>query len=257
MINPIKILNLNIRTFQRTKNVKDFMTPIKCAETEIAKEINKLNSDTEKILEFEKIKGNQNAFIIIDKKRSVADVYKEGKPTDSFDIGIGEKFGDDLNSAKYINGKFVKEGRTTPSGQFFTYPPYDFNITNKEDFEAGKVINCLLLDGVQHPAGFNYRTTLALHQVSKSHPERLPEFNIKDRRRGITTGCVNFLPEEFYRLAEEITPNRTPVYILPEEKGNKLELVLLPDGLWFKTNYADTKKENEFLSAMAKFFKLR
>lgn len=225
-------------------------------EKKLAEEINLLQNDIDKILEFENIKGKQNAFVIINKTKSQANVYRNNKLYDSFEIGIGEKFGDDLNTAKYINGEFSKEGRTTPAGQFFTYLPYDYNINNKVGYDNGEIINCLLLKGVQHPIDFKNHTSISLHQVSKSHPERLESYNTQGIRRGISTGCINFLPDEFYRLIDEINPEKTPIYILPEEQGNKLELVNLPNGLWFKPKFADNSKENIFLDAMKKFFNL-
>ena len=233
-----------------------FCSKLMTAEEKAAQRINLLESDIEKILAFENIKGKQNAFMIINKITGKADVYRSGKQIDRFEVAVGETVGDSLNTAAYIDGTFSKTGRTTPPGQYFTVAPYGINIKNKEDFESGKIVNCLVLNGIQHPIDFKYRTSIGLHQIPKSHPERLNMLNIKDARRSMTTGCVNFMPEDFYRLADEINSNGTSVYILPEEAGNKLEAVLLPKGLWMKPKYADPEKENIFLAAMKKFFKL-
>lgn len=111
----------------------------------------------------------------------------------------------------------------------------------------------MLLNGVQHPADFKGYTTIALHRIPKSHPERLKMMDIKDTRRSLTTGCINFVPEDFYRLADEISPNGTPVYILPEETGNKLEVISLPKGLWMKPRYNNPEQENIFITAMKKY----
>lgn len=234
------------------KILREVMT----AEEKVAARINMLETDIEKILAFEAAKGNQNAFMIINKAQSHADVYKAGKQIDRFEVAVGETVGDSLNTATYYDGKFGETGRTTPPGQYFTVAPFGLNIKNREDFESGKIVNCLVLNGVQHPIDFRCLTSIGLHQVPKSHPERLEMLDIKDTRRSMTTGCVNFMPEDFYRLADEINPNRTSVYILPEDTGNKLEVVLLPKGLWMKPKYADLEKENIFVAAMKKFFKI-
>ena len=250
---------INLEQAIRTGNLGELRTicnKLMPLEEKAARKINSIESDIEKILTFEDIKGKQNAFMIINKATGKADVYKAGKQIDRFEVAVGETVGDSLNTATYIDGTFSKTGRTTPPGQYYTLAPYDLNIKNKEDFESGKIVNCLVLNGIQHPSDFKYNTSIGLHQIPKSHPERLNMLNIKDARRSMTTGCVNFMPEDFYRLAEEIKPNGTSVYILPEETGNKLEAILLPKGLWMKPKYADPEKENIFISAMKKFFKI-
>ena len=49
------------------------------AEEKIAQEINTIPSGVDKILEFEKLKGEQRAFIIVDKTKSEANIYKNGE----------------------------------------------------------------------------------------------------------------------------------------------------------------------------------
>ena len=227
-------------------------------DKKIAEEINSIKSDFDKIMEFENIRGKQNAFVIINKQTSRAEVYRNGKLVDRFEVGVGKEYGDDLNTATYSNGVFSEEGRTTPSGQFSTRAPFDYNILNKKDYDDGKTINLLVLNGVQHPASFKGYTSLALHQVSqKQLAERMKMFNFEGVRRSMSTGCINFIPQDFYRFGSEIKPNGTHVFILPEETGNSLELISSPNGLWFKTKYSDEEKENIFLDAMQKFFKSR
>ena len=219
------------------------------AEEKIAQEINTIPSGVDKILEFEKLKGEQRAFIIVDKTKSEANIYKNGEIIDQFEVGVGTNIGDDLHTAIYDFNScgWSKEGRYTPSGQFRT--GHIFNDANNHAFG-------IYLNGVQHPVGFKQSSYIAIHKIfNKDLAERLPMFKTKGQRRGISAGCVNIIPDEFQRLADRVTP-KADVFILPEEPNNKLELVSLPNGLWFKTKYADQEKENIFLDAMRKFFKL-
>lgn len=240
----------------RTAGRKDVRTALLTAEKSCAEYMNSIESDVEKIFALEKAKGYQNAFIIVDKTKSTAYVCREGKVVDRLDIGVGEEVGDNLNRVAYYNGTFLEEGKTTPPGCFCTVEPCIARTPNIEEFENGNDINALVLDGVQHPADYWYRTTIGLHQVPNSHPERIEMFAQKGQRRSMSTGCVNFLTEDFKRMIGEIRPTGTSVYILPEDAGNKLEVVSLPNGLWMKTKYADEKKENILLEAMKKMMKL-
>lgn len=220
--------------------------------------INSIKDDVEKILEFEKLKSEQQAFVIINKSKSQAEVYKNGKVINSYAVGVGKTVGDDLNTVKYSfkEGSFSESGRTTPSGEFKTVAPHDFNIINKSDYTDDNGVNMLLLKGVQHPADYKERTMIALHEIPNTMLERNKMFEINGSRRSMSTGCVNFRKEDFKQLAQEINPTGTPVYILPEEKGNRLELISTPNGLWFKTNYKDKEKASIFETAFRKFFRL-
>ena len=249
---------MKLNLFEPTAKDFKLFSPqnLSAADEKIVAEINRIESDIEKILEYENLLAKQKNFMIIDKAKSKADIYKGRDIIADFEVGIGETKGDELNSATYHDGFFSKEGRTTPSGQFTTTVAYEEDIFNREDYKNGKCINLLLLKGVQHPADFRCNTTIGLHQIPQTHPERIEMFAQKGSRRGMSTGCVNFMPEDFYRMAENITPTGTHVYILPEDEGNKLELVRLPKKFWFKTKYADSEKENDVILAMKKFFKL-
>lgn len=138
---------------------------------------------------------------------------------------------------------------------FFTQRPY--NIYSSDEYSSGKgQINILVLKGVQHPADYKQNTSIALHQVSNKMQKRLEQFKTIDTRRSMSNGCINFKPQDFEKLKGRINESGTTVYILPEEKGNSLELVQLPNGLWFKPHYQDKNKENVFISALKKFFRL-
>lgn len=239
------------------KNTSAIEKVVYTPQQKFVQKINSIETDIEKILEFEKHRAEQKAFVIINKTKSQADVYRDGKIIDRIEVGVGETFGDDLNTVKYANGVFENTGRTTPAGEFITSAPYDYNILNKNDYVDGVNINMFLLRGVQHPVDYKHSTMLALHEIPQNHLERDVLFDVVGTRRSMSTGCVNFRREDFKRLASEIKPTGTPVYILPEETGNFLELVSLPNGMWFKTKYADKEKNNIFEQAFRKFFRLK
>jgi tRNA pseudouridine-54 N-methylase len=67
-------------------------------------------------------------------------------------------------------------------------------------------------------------------------------------------GCVNFKTEDFQSLVQQL-PEGTPVYVLPEEVGNSLKLVELPNNkLWFKTQYQDADRNETLSMAINKHF---
>lgn len=213
------------------------------SQNNIIKHINSIQKDIDKIIEFEKITNNKKPFIIINKAKSIAEIHKENQVINKFDIGVGKTIGDDLNTATYKNGVFSKTGTTTPSGQFVTQAPYI------------KDSKTLILKGIQHPIDFKQPVLLALHDTFNNQ-EKLKILNSQTGRKGISSGCVNFKPEDFTELMKEIPSTGTQVYILPEEQGNSLELISLQNGLWFKTNYRDKQKQNIFEEAFKKFFHL-
>ena len=247
----LKLTGNLIKDVQRVKS-PEIKRGLLSSDAEIAERINSLKDDLDKIMEFEDIRGRQNTFIVVNKKISQAHVYKNGELTNKYEIGVGEVVGDDLNSSAYINGEFQKEGRTTPSGQFFVKPS-KFNLSSIEDYYSGKGIGFLLLKGVQHP---KLNTNVAFHPIPlPKYAERMAMFEENGSRRSMSAGCVNFIPEDFYEMANCIPKEGTRVYILPEESENKLELISSPIGLWFKTKFGNEEKENFFVDAMNKFFK--
>lgn len=212
-------------------------------DKKVLTKINSMSDDIEKILEFEKLKSEQQAFVIINKTKSQAQVYKNGELKKTFNVGVGKTAGDDLNTVTYHNGEFSGTGATTPPGGFTTQVPYD------------KSLNILLLKGVQHPINYKDNVQLALHDIPPSKQERLSMLETNGRK-SMSNGCINFKSEDFEQLKKEINPAGTSVYILPEEQENRLELISTPNGLWFKPKYKDKDKANIFEEAFRKFFKL-
>lgn len=223
---------------------------------EFITEINSIKRDIDKITEFERINPNKKPFIIVDKSKSQAFIYDNDKISDTFEIGVGKTFGDDLNTVQFDFTKriFSDTGNTTPPGLFVTQKPYSIYSAKDYTSQNGQ-INVLPLRGVQHPVDYKQNTTIALHQISNDSQDRL-EMLTQSGRKSMSNGCINFAQKDFERLKAQINESGTNVYILPEEKGNSLELVQLDNGVWFKPHYQNEEKANIFENAFKKFFGL-
>ncbi len=247
----VKVLALNFKNlpvrrlglFQSTRN-------------EIVREVNGLHSSKDRVLKFHQITQNNKPFIIVDKAQSVAMLYSQGQLQKTVPVGVGRTGGDSLNTVTYDfkNNIFGTTGLTTPSGQF-SLKPVGNNCVNRSSYQRSNRINAVLLDGVQHPADYAINSSLALHQIpNEEMASRLSLFSVSGRR-GMSTGCINFKPKDYEELMKGVDA-KTPVYILPEECGNTLELVTAPNSrLWFRTNYANPEQNNIFELAMNKYFK--
>ena len=222
----------------------------------ILKRINTLKSDLAKVIEYNRIIRPKSKFLVIDKAKSNATVYNGDKTVVRYNIGVGESVGDTLNqvSYDYSTKTFGIGGRTTPSGEFRTAILPE-SCANKSDYVSENEVNAILLKGVMHPASYRQNTSLALHQFPNNmYEERLKILNSSMERKGMSTGCINFKREDLQQIAQQL-PNNTPVYILPEETGNSLKLVELPNQkLFFVTHYADKQRNNELEAAINKYF---
>lgn len=218
--------------------------------------INSIGDDLSKIVEYNKITRPNGRFVVIDKANSKAMLYEGDKVITRFDVGVGESIGDTLNnvSYNYATKTFGKVGRTTPSGEFRTAMLPE-NCGNKSDYIANGKTNIVLLNGVMHPASYGQNTSLALHQFPNNvYEQRLQVLNSEIKRKGVSTGCINFKTEDIQYLAEQL-PEGTPVYVLPEEVGNSLKLVELPNNkMWFRTLYKDNERNNNLEIAINKYF---
>ena len=220
--------------------------------------INSMKDDLTKIIEYNKMTRANSKFVVVDKAKSKATLYNGDKVVNTFDIGVGENIGDTLNdvSYDYATKTFSKTGRTTPSGEFKT-AKLPNQCENKADYESSGELNVVLLNGVMHPANYRQNTSLALHQLpNQFYDQRMHIMNTIKGRKGMSTGCVNFRKEDFQALVKDL-PEGTPVYILPEETGNRLILTELPNGdMWFKTQYSDEKRANALELAIKNYFNI-
>ena len=245
-LTPINLANVPERTIGLFSSTRDYLKNL----------INSIKNDLSKLIEYNKIIRPNGKFVVIDKANSKATLYKGDKILTRFDIGVGETVGDSLNSVSYdyATKTFGKIGKTTPSGEFKTVTLPE-NCENKSDYIANGKTNIVLLNGVMHPTNYGQNTSLALHQFPNNvYEQRLQILNSQSQRKGMSTGCINFKTEDIQSLAQQL-PEGTPVYILPEEVGNSLKLVELPNNkLWFRTQYNDKERNNILESAINKYF---
>ena len=243
---PINHTNVSEKTMELFNSTRNYLKNL----------INSIKDDLSKLIEYNKITRPNGKFVVIDKANSKATLYEGDKILTRFDIGVGETVGDSLNSVSYdyATKTFGKTGRTTPSGEFKTAALPE-SCENKSDYITNGKTNIVLLNGVMHPANYGQNTSLALHQFPISvYEQRLQKLNSLSGRKGISTGCINFKTEDIQSLAQQL-PEGTPVYILPEEAGNSLKLVELPnEKLWFRTQYNDNERNNALEMAINKYF---
>lgn len=181
--------------------------------SEKVSEINSMKDDQEKVKEWAKFNTEEN-YVIINKKDCSATVYdKRGEEIKSFEIGIGKEKGDDFNDTSGLLGKAKN---TTPAGEYTLIP----NIYNKSAYG-----DMTLSLGAKANKAKNNKKVVALHKI--------PKFRLKDRadkfydddltNNRMSHGCINFVEEDFKELTKYIHGG-LKVYVLPEEKDNKLVL---------------------------------
>lgn len=243
---PINLTNVPERTIGLFASTRNYLKNL----------INSIKDDLSKLIEYNKITRPNEKFVVVNKVNSTATLYEGDKIVTRFDIGMGETVGDSLNSVSYdyATKTFGKIGRTTPSGEFRTATLPE-SCVNKSDYIADGKTNVVLLNGVMHPVNYGQNTSLALHQFPNNvYEQRLQVLNSQLKRNGMSTGCINFKTEDIQSLAQQL-PEGTPVYILPEEAGNSLKLVELPNKkLWFRTQYNDNERNNSLEMAINKYF---
>lgn len=176
--------------------------------------INLIEDDTQKIIEWSKLSSTQN-YLILNKKKCTATVYdKDGNVLKTFEIGIGRDIGDDFNDTSGLTGK---SRNTTPAGEFTLI---------KNVFHTSAYGNITLSLGSKANKSAKSKKMVALHKVPKFRQERLCKFkddNLSNNR--MSHGCINFLEKDFKELTKYIKGG-FKVYILPEEEGNHLMLML-------------------------------
>lgn len=195
--------------------------PKKATLSEKVAQINVLDSDKEKIMEWERFSSKEN-YLIIDKKNCCATVYDNyGYKVKEFEVGIGREIGDDYNDTSGITGKAKN---TTPAGEY-TLKPNIFNTAAYGDLTLSL--------GTKACKPKNPKQEVALHKIPKFRlKERLSKFydgNLSNNR--MSHGCINFIEKDFKELTKYIRGG-FKAYILPEEKDNKLVLEKNTDGLF-------------------------
>lgn len=203
-------------------------------EQEIAR-INLLSSDKERITEYNKKNGNGN-YIIVDKSDCSATVYdKNGKALKKFEVGLGMDIGD-KKAGGYNCGISSKIKKYTTPGEYTLGEQ-----TPSSDKKYGSNLFTMEGDGVDKDSVNDQ--IAAIHQIPTQRlAQRKGLFNngtLSDNR--MSFGCINMLAKDFDEMEKYIKGTGTKLYVLPEEKDNKLQIEAQIDGSlkFVQTKYKD------------------
>lgn len=195
------------------EDIDEIILPDEDPLSDKVSQINSLEDDEQKIIEWSKINASKN-YLIINKKDCQATVYdKDGNEIAEFEVGVGRQIGDDFNDTLGLVGK---SKNTTPAGEFTLIP----NVFNKSAY--GDLTLSLGTDANKNQKS---KKVVALHKVPKfREKDRLKKFydgNLSNNR--MSHGCINFLEKDFKELTKYIQGG-FKLYVLPEEEDNKLIL---------------------------------
>ncbi|MBD5401427.1 L,D-transpeptidase family protein [bacterium] len=211
----------------------------KTAKEQEVEKINNLSNDTARIIEYNKTNYEHQYYGIVDKKTCKLNIYdKNGNVVKSFPVGVGKTKGDKLQAyyaAQDDKGKALKEQyRYTTPGEFtldeyasYGNKNYISNKDNKHKVMALKGDNRGVSSG-----------QTCIHMIPNNRSERVSALDSEttaDNR--VSYGCVNLREDDYDEMAKYLGEGNK-IYILPEEKGNKLQLEKQTDGSYkFEQQY--------------------
>lgn len=204
------------------------------------KYINNISSDEKRIIEYNKKNYLYDYYGIVDKKNCTLKIYdKSGNVLDSYIVGVGETIGDGRpqiklhGSRKNPNSKefsLIKYNKLTPAGDFvfdeiseeMAQPEYTSDRDGKNKVISLRGDNTGMSDG-----------QLAIHMTYKPEAAKriaaIKSKSLEDNR--MSFGCVNLLEKDYDRMYSYLKEGYH-IYVLPEEDGNKLELVKNKNGIY-------------------------
>lgn len=201
-------------------------------------------SDEIKIINYNKLLkkyGHSNGnYVIVDKKACQARIYSpDGDVLYKCEVALGRHIGDKRSGGYMVPGAKLL-AYTTP-GEFEIAREGSKNASSKKLYGD----RVLAISGDHTQQAYKKTQILALHRVPATPMGRLREnvFNngtLKDNR--CSFGCVNFMVESYDKMRSLIKGITTKVYILPEEKGNSLQLVKQKNGTY---KFVQTKYRTE------------
>ena len=216
-------------------NKDDFQT-----EERYVQSINYMTNDQDRIIEYNKKNYEGKYYGIVDKKTCQLKIYdKKGNVVKSFTVGVGKTKGDNLQAyymEHYNNTKDAykaESNRYTTAGEF-TLDEYE----TTSDAYIGKDGKTKVMSLKGDNRGIN-SGQMSIHMLYKPQYEQrkaaIDSAGLEDNR--MSYGCVN-LTEEDYDLMHKYLGEGDKIYVLPEEKGNKLQLEKQSDGTYkFEQTY--------------------
>ena len=227
----VKSDSTKVKTPKDSTTVKKQAPVAKKAENpEIAK-INSMKSDRARIVEYNKKNYNGQYYGIVDKKTCKLNIYnKQGEIVKSFNVGVGKTKGDNVGSYYLERAEKTKDAWKAESQRYTTAG--EFTLDERKSASAnyiGKNGEPKLMDLKGDNKGIRSGQK-AIHMIPKNHPERISQLKNRTNTR-VSYGCVNLL-EEDYDAMHQYLGEGDKIYILPEEKGNKLQLERQKDGTY-------------------------
>ena len=231
------LINLGGISILPEDSQKSLMTPV----------INGLSKDIDKIQMYNQAFGKGN-YVVIDKKNCQLTVYsKDGKALNSYEVLLGSAAGDNMSTSLAMDPRLRRN--TTPSGELRirskdngfegclnlgeSFETEDPDVVMRKDMpgSGGKVTNWV-----------NY---LAIHKTANAadRDKLYGDGNLDNNR--VSMGCININGANFDEIMSKYSIGvGSPVYILPEDEGNSLELREMKDGTTkFVTKYADPEQQ--------------
>lgn len=163
------------------------------------------------------IQNTTNQYLIVDKKRGVMHLYRDGEEITSFDILTGENPGDaqtvtkvlDPTKPKTSKADWSKGNKSTGAG---VYTVSNIN-PNSRIYRNAPLFNLTNDQGIEVP------TSIHAAPYSRDHL-----FGGENTR--VSNGCINGVCKDLYSLKDRYGLKQgDKVFILPEDEGNTFEVV--------------------------------
>ena len=206
--------------------------------SEKKKNLDRLNNlpDEQLITGFYSDKPEQT-YLVVDKKNAQMKVYKGDKVVKIYEVGVGANPGDAQTVTKIVNGKtdWSAGNKSTGAGAY--------TISNIDP--ASKAYYGLPSFNLKNDRGIEVATTI--HGTPAGRRSRFDNNNVEDNR--MSYGCINGKCFDLKDL-QQYVDIETPVYVLPEDEGNRFQIV---DGKpVLKVSAQNRAKYNSYVDATGK-----
>jgi murein DD-endopeptidase MepM/ murein hydrolase activator NlpD len=179
----------------------------------------------------------EQTYLVVDKKNAQMKVYKGDKVVKTYEVGVGANPGDAQTVTKVVNGKadWSAGNKSTGAGAY--------TISNIDP--ASKAYYGLPSFNLKNDSGIEVSTTI--HGTPTGRRSRFDNDNVEDNR--MSYGCINGKCFDLKDLQKHVDIE-TPVYVLPEDEGNRFQIV---DGKpVLKVSAQNRAKYNSYVDAAGK-----
>jgi len=217
---------------QSNKNTTPKIKLNKNTNSSVAEKINSMPDDTSRIVEYNKKHYNGKYYGIVDKKACQIKIYdKSGQVVKTFSVGLGKAKGDNLMSFGMSSNAVKREsGRYTTAGEYTLDEFASANDVPDSEIYTSKKDNKLKAMELKGDSHGEESYQLAIHMVPtilQGRNKNLKSPTTADNR--VSYGCINLLESDYDQMHKYLGEGNK-IYVLPEEKGNKLQLEKQKDG---------------------------